>query len=696
MSDHTDTQQLAVASESAANATPTIRKFRPDIEGLRAIAVLCVVIAHSGIGLHSGFIGVDIFFVISGFLITRHIFLEAIKTNTISLAQFYARRILRILPASMFVLLCTLLASFIWLSPLQFLNYATDALWATFSAFNYRLAIDGTDYFNTTTIPTPFQHYWSLCVEEQFYFIWPLIMLVLAKLFSKKSYFGNIVSAVLLVIIAVSLYLSYTITISSQPWAYFGLHTRAWQMAIGALLAVNIQKFANLPSRFASVLSWIGFGGLMYALATFTETTPYPSLWAVIPTLSTTLVVATGVNLNKASFESVFGGSIFQYIGKISYSWYLVHWPIMVIFLLAGERNNFVDQIASIVISFFVAVVHYYIIENPIRHNVAIKSKLKNTYILGLCLLLIAGSISGGLVYLKTKNLESKTNSQNSSEQQKAIIPDKTIDTEANLFKKIEEATKLKELPQNLENPLETIEKDKVNGCISLKEEVEINEKSICLKGDNTFTKTIAIIGDSHAHQWLDSIFKIAEKNKYKVATYTKSACPILDIKSIDGTLKRDYTECYSWREEVLKRMAKLKPDIIIHTGIIYKESSPEKYREMIQKFQSITKNVIQIVDNPQPQANLSECLVKNTNDITKCNFDTKKGLNGKTQRDAEIQVAKELGIQIVDTLPWFCDKDICPAIIDNIAVYRDNSHITNTYAKYLTNVLEQRLNLSK
>lgn len=317
-------QQVNLIQETLPE-TKVIRKFRPDIEGLRVIAVICVVIAHSGIGLKGGFIGVDIFFVISGFLITRHMFLEAIKTNTISLAQFYARRILRILPASIFMLLVTLLASWIWLSPLQLLNYGWDGLLATFSGLNYRLAITGTDYFNTNTVPSPFLHYWSLCVEEQFYFIWPLVMLVLAKLFSKKSYFGNIVSTILAIIIGISLYLSYTITSSSQPWAYFGLHTRAWQMAIGALLAINIQKFANLPTRLASLFSWIGLGGLVYALAIFTESTPYPSVWAVIPTLATAVIVASGVNFNNSSFESVFGIPVFQFVGKVSYSWYLVH-----------------------------------------------------------------------------------------------------------------------------------------------------------------------------------------------------------------------------------------------------------------------------------------------------------------------------------------------------------------------------------
>ena len=164
-----------------------IRKFRPDIEVLRAIAVLAVVISHSKIALASGFIGVDIFFVISGFLISKHLHDEVQKTSSISLAGFYTRRILRILPASVFVIVMTILAFLIWLSPLQTINYGWDSLFSSISGMNYRLAITGTDYFNSSSLPTPFQHFWSLAVEEQFYFIWPLLILVVAKLFIGKS-----------------------------------------------------------------------------------------------------------------------------------------------------------------------------------------------------------------------------------------------------------------------------------------------------------------------------------------------------------------------------------------------------------------------------------------------------------------------------------------------------------------------------
>jgi peptidoglycan/LPS O-acetylase OafA/YrhL len=666
----------------------SLRKFRPDIEGLRAIAVLLVVIAHANLGLKSGFIGVDIFFVISGFLITSHLFNEAIKHGTISLSQFYSRRILRIFPASMFVLVATLLASFIWLSPLQLLSYAYDALFAALSGLNYRLAITGTDYFNVVTVPSPFQHFWSLCLEEQFYFIWPLVMLILAKLFSKKSYFGHIVSGFLVAVIMASLYASYTVTQVSSTWAYFGLNTRAWQLAIGALLAINIKQFANLNSKLASFLSWVGFGGLVTGLALITEQTPYPGLWALLPTLATALVIASGVNKNAFSFESFFGHKVFQYIGKISYSWYLIHWPVFVIYLLAGKRNNLVDQLGIMAITFILSVISYYIIENPIRYNAYFKGSLKRGYALGFSLVLIAVSISGGVILLKN----SSTNDKIAKASEFSPHASSTLE----LAKKIEEATFTKEIPTNLAVPLETASIDKPKtGCIADKAElIPVLSNSKCIFGDIRSSKTIVLIGDSHAYQWGSPISEVAKNNGYKVIEYTKSGCPMQNITHEDQFLKRDYTECYSWREEAFKQIETINPDIIITTGIVYYKSNELAFDEYIKKLKGITNRVVSIVDTPRPADDvlIPECLAKNTNDIQKCSLKLPEAMRASKKVEAQIKVAKDNNIDVVETKDMFCFKDVCPAVINDIVVYHDNSHISNTYAKYLTTLLEEKI----
>lgn len=651
----------------------TSRKFRPDIEGLRAIAIIAVVLSHAEIGLYSGFIGVDIFFVISGFLITSHIFNEAKKQGTISLSNFYAKRILRILPASMFAILVTLLASFIWLSPLQLLSYANDALWSALSIFNYRLAIDGTDYFNTTTVPTPFQHFWSLAVEEQFYFIWPLIMLILAKIFGKKSYFGHLISLVLVLIIGFSLYLSYTVTATSQPWAYFGLHTRAWQMAIGALLAINIHRFANL--KFAFVFSWIGFAGLVYALFSFTKNTPYPSFWAIIPTVATTIIIASGVNKNKYSFENIFGHSIFQFVGKISYSWYLIHWPLFVIFLLANNREGLSDKISIIILSFIISIVSFYTLENPIRHNLWIKSSLKNTYLVGLILVLITSAISGLVIYAKSRPAETKP---------VAIIPA----NETKLYQKIEDATKLQTLPKSAETSIEkTIIDGKSKECMFDHLAEDINSSKKCTIGSGKLK--LALVGDSHARQWLDAMREI--KNDYSLTTYLKSGCPIENIIVSNALAKRDYTECYVWRNNVLEDFKKEKFDVIVVASLEY-EIEKSKYENSIKTLQGLTKKLIVLEDTPFPNKDIPECLIQNKADIKKCQFTyflREKVAKSKLEKE---DILTKNQIRYVKTIDLFCTNKICPTIIDDLMVYYDNSHITPNYVKYLSDILRQRL----
>jgi peptidoglycan/LPS O-acetylase OafA/YrhL len=779
-----------------------IRKFRPDIEVLRAIAVLAVIVAHSKLGLLSGFIGVDIFFVISGFLITRHLHDEVQSTGSISLKSFYSRRILRILPASMCVLLITLLASLIWLSPLQTSSNVWDALAANFSSINNRLAETGTDYFQSTTTPSPFQHFWSLAVEEQFYFIWPLIILLLAKIFVRKlkeqlsnekteevkfplvmefatqakseainyddtavaattingskivinpkvkvldmatsegltsqvnavlssasanyastlnnklgiaatvqynteedakadASFNNGIAAVtstnfnlfkvvativMLTIIAVSLYLSSVITKESQMWAYFGLNTRAWQLCVGALMAFHLNLFAKIPSKIASCLSWVGFVGLISGFFIITEATAYPGLWALLPTLSTALIVVAGTNLTDWSFERAFNLKYIRGIAKISFSLYLIHWPIFVIiFYQLGDKVQFHDRIAVILISVGLATLSYFTIENPVRYNKSIRTSFKKTIIIGLVLLMIPGAISGEMIYLKNQNDNKYAFASN-------LKQTTTFDS-----KKIMDAIELRTLPLSLTLPLDKVPRDnfKNGNCLANTNiELPVMDKN-CLMGNVDSKKVIVLLGDSHAYQWSETFADIATKNDYKLVIYTKSGCPMYDISTMNNILKRDYTECYSWREDALVQIQKLKPELIIQTGLTYANSTQEKYKEYIGRLKQISKNVVKIEDTPHPVHNVPECLTKNSSDIKKCSFTLAAATLYKQNRDMETSIAQKDNIQVIDPTDWFCDKTLCPSIIDNIVVYQDSSHVTNTYAKYLSNLMEQKL----
>jgi peptidoglycan/LPS O-acetylase OafA/YrhL len=652
-----------------------IRKFRPDIEVLRAVAVVCVVIAHAGLPLKGGFVGVDIFFVISGFLITQLLFNELQKNNTISLQSFYARRILRILPMSILVLLGTLFLSFLWLSPLQLLNYAYDALFSSFSGLNYRLAATGTSYFNSTTLPTPFQHFWSLCVEEQFYLIWPLLILLISRFVPDRKLFKNVINLILGLIIAVSLFLSYKITIDSQSWAYFGLHTRAWQLAIGALVAVNIGLFSNLNNLWVVVGSWFGFGILISSLILINDQTPYPGLWSVLPTVGTVFLIISGVNLTKFSFESVFSNPITRWIGGISYSWYLVHWPIFIIaFYNIGEKIQSWERALLILVSLFVASLCNKFVENPIRFNLNLKNNITKTYKLGAALILIPVVISTIIIFSKTKEIEVK-----SLESAKA---------QAQIVQKIREGEKLFKLPENVSPNLEIASNDfAFRSCFLEPPDKFIENNTNCIFGDKNSNKVMVLTGDSHAHQWLEVFSNIATKRGYKLLNFTKSSCAMTDIGG--------YKECNEYRDFMYSQIAKIQPEIIVTTGLNYASSTDSKYSEFLTRLKSNSQKVIRLVDTPLPPSFIPDCLAKNNNNIQSCTFKREQGIRSPEIQKMENKVAADLGILTIDPIDLIC-TELCPPVVDNIIVYMDQSHITNTYGKYISEIVEQRVFESK
>ena len=658
------------------NPTKSQSVFRADIQALRAIAVVAVVINHSKIALPSGFIGVDMFFVISGFLITQHLYKELNNNGIISLKSFYARRIMRILPPAIVILIITLLLSLSFLSPVQLMSNLYDGLWATFSGLNYRLGLNGSNYFSNNQAISPFQHFWSLCVEEQFYLIWPLVMIAVFRQFGLSNLRKSL-NWTLAGIIVVTLFLSIWTTNSNPSLAYFGLHTRAWQLAIGAWLAINLKYFVNLKNTTAQILFWLGTIILGFGFWTINESTAYPSWWALIPTIATVLIIASGSNPGnpRTIQQKIFELPILQYLGNISYSWYLVHWPVMVVmFYNIGESIQPVDKILSIIIGLIATVIFYHGVEKPIRFNRYFKDNQKRIFALGISLITVCALLFSLAIFYQNRNIE--TNSR----------PKLTKTSDLKL--KIQEASKLTQLSPQLTAFLPQLGQDKYKGCFSERETTVIEEVMTCTLGDITSKKTMILIGDSHAWQWTQSWSNIALKHKFKLITFTKSSCAMQDIE-------RGYSACVSWRNQVFERMRSIKPDIIIASGMTYNESTTENYREYLLKLKSISNKIISMQDTPYPTLNVPECLPKNLNNIANCSFQRSKATFASEARIRDIAVVKELGIQTINPFDWFCTETICPPVIDGIFVYFDVNHISTTYADYLTNILDNEIKWS-
>ena len=381
------------AAEETARRTPRGR-FRPDIEGLRAVAVIAVVLYHAGIpGIAGGYIGVDVFFVISGFLITGLLWREVASTNTVALGRFYAARARRLLPAAATVGVVTAIVAAVVLPPLQARRVFVDGIASALYVGNYRFAAQGTDYMVSDLPPSPFQHYWSLGVEEQFYLVWPALIIGtawLVKRFAPSAVSRAAPYAVVLALVGgASLAAAVVWTRISPPWAFFSLPTRAWELAAGGLVALTINQWRRLPLLPAAVAGW---GGLALILLTCTQLgphTPYPGTSALLPVLGTALVIGGGCVTGGMGVGRVLCPPVMRAIGRVSYSWYLWHWPVLLLLPpLLGDPGGLPGRLAATMVSAGLAVITMHAVENPGRFAAVLRRSAKAS-------LVVAGAASG-------------------------------------------------------------------------------------------------------------------------------------------------------------------------------------------------------------------------------------------------------------------------------------------------------------
>ena len=366
--------ELLSPTGNEAGTPPGDRKFRPDVQGMRAIAIFLALVYHAGIpGFHGGYVGIEVFFVISGFVITGLLLRERERTGHTSLHSFYGRRVRRIMPAATLVIIVAVIAAYVILGPLSGNQTADDGRWASVFLVNIHFSANGTNYLSALLPPSVLENYWSLAVEEQFYIVYPTLFLLIGWWARKSSFdsFRTRLTIVLVVVIVASYSFSITDTLTDAQGAYFSLLTRSWELALGALIAVHGRSFQRLPQAWAAVGSWVGLTVIMVASVTLTGSSRYPGALVAIPTLGAALVVAAGGAQPAWGVERLLRRKSFQFVAAISFPLYLWHWPILEI----AAQSRGVTSLpvwSSILLLLFagvLATLTYYFFENPIRHN---------------------------------------------------------------------------------------------------------------------------------------------------------------------------------------------------------------------------------------------------------------------------------------------------------------------------------------
>ena len=639
--------------------------FRSDLQGLRAIAVLAVVLYHAHCpGLTGGFIGVDIFFVLSGYLICGLLSRELAATGRIDLARFLLKRARRLMPNAALVLIAVLFATALLQPGYTFPVVARGVTAAALSFANLHFAARDVDYFADDAHPSPVLHFWSLSVEEQFYLAWPLLLVVLA--WSTRRNTARHAISLLGGIWTLSFMAAMIAVRFDQPLAFYHTELRAWQLATGGLVSALAPQLERVPAHWRIAMGWLGLTSLVIDMLKFDQTLAYPGLWALLPTLSTAAVLATPAA--SASPSSLLSLAPLRWIGDRSYSLYLWHWPALVLMPALLPRSDLAVP-AALVLAALAAAIAYQFVEMPIRRmRFGLAPRWPGFAMAAACI---------GVVLIGS-NLLSKP----------LWHRDQTT-------VRLERAVKLAALDKG---------RNVVAGCHRTFAETD---QPLCAFGDTAATRTAVLLGDSHASQWFEALDKVAKANGWRLLAWSKSACPIAEVQVWNRLLHSRYSACETWRKSVLARLISIErpqkvflasfvefADAVLQptTGALMPhEAGVSLWRDgfaaIIQQFQSADIEPIVIADTPQAELQFADCLAMGRGPA--CDRPRAAAL---PKDRPDVEAATLTGAKVLDLTDRLCGPEICPAMLNGQIVYRDRHHLTARFAASLSDAFERYL----
>jgi peptidoglycan/LPS O-acetylase OafA/YrhL len=684
-------------SSDAANPVPSKGGFRPDIEGLRAVAVGAVLLYHAGVPFApGGYVGVDVFFVISGFLITGLLLRELESTGTVSLARFYSRRAKRLLPLTVVVLGVVVFLSWLLFDPVRMDEVSLGVVASGLYVMNWLLAARATDYFAAGLQASPVQHFWTLAVEEQFYLLWPTVLLVVAW-WSRRTGRGlrPVLMGAFAAIAVSSLAYSVYSTESQAGAAYFSTFTRGWELALGGMLAlIPVSRLGNLPRALAGPVAWAGLGAIAFSTVRFNDDTLFPGYAALLPTLGTAAVIVAGFATTSgktpAGAARLLTLGPVRHVGRLSYSWYLWHWPPLVFAATLWGSLSPLEGTAVLAASYFPALITNRLVEKPFLHSEMLTRFPRRALALGGACTSLSVAL-GVLLFAVTPTIPEAPESQVAGAA--ALRNDHALQTSARAVHPTPREAETKENRPRMY----------ADGCHLDLTEVESPR---CVYGNPSSDTAVVLFGDSHAMQWFPALNRIAEERDWRLVGFTKSACPPAEVHIYNAGLRREYRECDEWRERTLDRIVKQEhPDLVVTSslptynprendkrlsGDASEEALVDGYASTLKKLRDTGAPVALIEDVPHPDKNVPECVSRSLDHLERCAFQKNKALgfppvNPKAADEVD-------GVHLIDPTPMVCPEKQCPSVIGDALVYRNGAHLTATYVRTLTPWLGKQL----
>ena len=674
-----------------------------------------VVAAHAGAPfLPGGFVGVDVFFVISGYLISMLLFREAAAKGTVSLAAFWSRRARRILPVATLVTVVTVGASLLLLSALDARQVVTDAGWAAAFLANLHFAQQDIDYFAQDSGASPMQHYWSLAVEEQFYLLWPLVILaclgVAWLVRRRREHRGRVAErgfprttlAVLLGLLTLASFAwSLVQTATAPEAAYFSTLTRAWELGAGALLAVMSPALVRrVTRRGASVMAVTGLGAVLVAMVWFTPQTPFPGYAAALPVLGVTLLLLAGAADRAPVTTPLLDNPVMRSLGDWSFSIYLWHWPVLILAERSLGRVLAPLETTFAVLSVLVlSGLSYRFVEEPFRAGRAARvlRRPRALVLYPASLGLVAATCVVGWTWSGTQLEERGDNPP-------ITVAGDHEGTVALVRASVDAASRDLAIPSDL-----TPDLPRLRDSIADVGKCDYNDdvRGLCVRGDKDADRTLVVIGDSHARAWIPAFDEITTTSGWKAYYLVKSQCTAAHVTVAPLSEDRPFTECDDFQDWVVEQVDELSPDLVVVASSppvngVYDGDERyegieevarllgEGYADLFTDLVGSAERVVLLRDVPKSSDDPGTCLSDSNRSLSRCMFQPVE--RSRYLGDVAVTTARATGAEVVDPTPWLCYQDKCPVVIGGTLSYRDDNHLTAEYAASLAGPLGRAL----